>query len=229
VEVTSRCNAVCSYCPRTVYRDAWLNRNLWLEAFKRLSLAFTKTKMVFLQGWGEPFLNSELMAMVRIAKEAACKVGTTTNGMLLNEEIIYQLVECGMDVLAFSLAGVDEKNDGLRRGTSLDTILEAIRILHETKKNLGKELPAVHIAYILLRSRIGDIERLPLFLQGLPVRQVVVSTLDFVPCIVRFSGVKRLFFPRVYGESEAALYSRLHLAYHPSMPIAVGSRPFVEK
>jgi hypothetical protein len=46
---------------------------------------------------------------------------------------------------------------------------------------------------------------------------------------VRFSRVKRLFFPRVYGESEAALYSRLHLAYHPSVPIAVGSRSFVEK
>jgi hypothetical protein len=46
---------------------------------------------------------------------------------------------------------------------------------------------------------------------------------------MRFSGVKRLFFPRVYGENEAALYTRLHLAYHPSMPIAVGSRPFVEK
>jgi MoaA/NifB/PqqE/SkfB family radical SAM enzyme len=138
--------------------------------------------MVFLQGWGEPFLNSDLMTMVRIAKEAGCKVGTTTNGMLLNEKIIYQLVECGMDVLAFSLAGVDENNDALRRGTSLETILGAIHILHETKKNLGRELPAVHIAYILLRSRLGDIERLPLFLQGLAVSQVVVSTLDFVPC-----------------------------------------------
>jgi hypothetical protein len=31
--------------------------------------------------------------------------------------------------------------------------------------------------------------------------------------IVRFSGVKRLFFPRVDGESEAAFYSRLHQAY----------------
>jgi MoaA/NifB/PqqE/SkfB family radical SAM enzyme len=182
VEVTSCCNAACSYCPRTVYRDAWLNRNLSLETFERLSPAFTGTPMVFLQGWGEPFLNSELMTMVRIAKEAGCKVGTTTNGMLLNEKIIYQLVECGMDVLAFSLAGVDEKNDAVRRGTRLDTILGAIRILHETKKNLGKELPAVHIAYILLRSGLGEIERLPLFLQGLPVSQVVVSTLDFVPC-----------------------------------------------
>jgi hypothetical protein len=31
---------------------------------------------------------------------------------------------------------------------------------------------------------------------------------------MRFWRVKRLFFPRVYGESEAALYSRLHLAYN---------------
>jgi MoaA/NifB/PqqE/SkfB family radical SAM enzyme len=182
VEVTSYCNATCSYCPRTVYQDAWLNRHLSIEAFKRLSLAFTRTKMVFLQGWGEPFLNSDLITMVRMAKDAGCKVGTTTNGMLLNEKIMYQLVECGMDVLAFSLAGVDENNDALRRGTSLDTILRAIHLLHETKKKLGKELPAVHIAYILLRSRLGDIERLPLFLQGLAVNQVVVSTLDFVPC-----------------------------------------------
>jgi hypothetical protein len=42
---------------------------------------------------------------------------------------------------------------------------------------------------------------------------------------VRFSRVKRLFFPRVYGESEAALYSRLPLAYHASMPQARISSP----
>jgi MoaA/NifB/PqqE/SkfB family radical SAM enzyme len=182
VEVTSCCNATCSYCPRTVYREAWLNRNLSLEAFERLTPAFTRAKMVFLQGWGEPFLNSDLMTMARIAKKAGCKVGTTTNGMLLNEKIIYQLIECGMDVLAFSLAGIDEKNDALRQGTRLDTILGAIHLLQEIKKNWGKELPAVHIAYILLRSRLGDIEGLPFFLQGLAVSQVVVSTLDFVPC-----------------------------------------------
>ena len=182
VEVTSYCNAACFYCPRTVYRDTWLNRHLTLEAFERLALALTRTRMVFLQGWGEPFLNPEMMTMVRIAKDAGCKVGTTTNGMLLNAKSIYELVECGIDVLALSLAGVDERNDVLRRGTSLNTVLEAIETLRETKKALGKKLPAVHIAYMLLRSGLGDIERLPLFLRGMAVSQVVVSTLDFVPC-----------------------------------------------
>ena len=182
VEVTSCCNAACLYCPRTVYRDVWLNRNLSLEVFERLMPAFKKTQLVFLQGWGEPFLNSELLKMVRMAKEAGCKVGTTTNGMLLNTKTIHQVVECGMDVLAFSLAGVDESNDSIRQGTSFDRVLEAIRILHETKKKLGNKLPAIHIAYLLLRSKIDDFERLPLALQGLGISQIVVSTLDFVPC-----------------------------------------------
>jgi MoaA/NifB/PqqE/SkfB family radical SAM enzyme len=153
-----------------------------LEVFEHLVPAFKKTQLVFLQGWGEPFLNPDLLKMARMAKEAGCKVGTTTNGMLLNAETIYKVVECGMDVLAFSLAGVDKRNDEVRQGTSFDRVLEDIRILHETKKKLGKELPAVHIAYMLLRSKIGDIERLPLALQGLGVSQIVVSTLDFVPC-----------------------------------------------
>ena len=56
--------------------------------------------MVYLQGWGEPFLHPELMTMVRIAKGTGCSVGTTTNGLLLNEKVIRQLVESGMDVLA---------------------------------------------------------------------------------------------------------------------------------
>lgn len=182
VEVSSYCNAACLYCPRSVYRDVWLNRNLSLEVFERLMPLFKKTELVFLQGWGEPFLNPELLKMVSMAKEAGCKVGTTTNGMLLNAETLHQVVECGMDILAFSLAGVDESNDSIRQGTSFDKVLETIRILQETKEKLKNRLPVIHIAYLLLRSKIEDFERLPLALQGLDISQIVVSTMDFLPC-----------------------------------------------
>jgi MoaA/NifB/PqqE/SkfB family radical SAM enzyme len=144
--------------------------------------AFARCQLVFLQGWGEPFLNPDLFAMVRIAKEAGCKVGTTTNGMLLDAETIHQVVECGVDVLAFSLAGVDERNDAVRKGTSLDRVLQSIRVLHEAKMKLRKERPAVHIAYMLLRSGLEDVNRLPLLFRRLGVSEIVVSTLDFVPC-----------------------------------------------
>lgn len=182
VEVTSYCNATCTYCPRTVYRDAWLNRQLSLETFERLVPAFGRTRLIFLQGWGEPFLHPELLTMMSMAKQAGCKVGTTTNGMLLDTNTMHRLVECGVDVLAFSLAGVDEGNDAIRRGTSLGKVLDAIRELHEIKKSLRRRLPEIHVAYMLLRSGLKEVERLPRALKGLGVSEVVISTLDFMAC-----------------------------------------------
>jgi MoaA/NifB/PqqE/SkfB family radical SAM enzyme len=152
-----------------------------LDVFESLISAFTRCQLVYLQGWGEPFFNQDVFTMVRMAKEAGCKVGTTTNGMLLETENIEQVVECGVDILAFSLAGLDERNDAVRKGTSLDRVLESIRILQETKRRLKKERPAIHIAYMLLRSGLEDIERLPLLFRGAGVNEIVVSTLDFVP------------------------------------------------
>ena len=182
MEVSSYCNAACVYCPHTAHRDVWLNRHLPLETFKRLLPAFAKTRLVFLQGWGEPFLHPDFLAMAVMAKEAGCQVGTTTNGMLVNSGVAHQLVECGVDMVAFSLAGVDEKNDVVRRGTSIGKVLAAIRTLHQAKERLGSTQPAIHIAYMLLRSGIRDVANLPLSLRGLGISQVVISTLDFVPC-----------------------------------------------
>jgi MoaA/NifB/PqqE/SkfB family radical SAM enzyme len=45
---------------------------------------------------------------------------------------------------------------------------------------LGSNRPAVHIAYLLLRSAVDDLRRLPADLEGIGVDQIVVSTLDFV-------------------------------------------------
>ena len=36
VEVTSHCNALCIYCPRTVFKESWQDQHLSLETFKRL-------------------------------------------------------------------------------------------------------------------------------------------------------------------------------------------------
>lgn len=181
VEVTSACNAACVYCPRTVYSDAWEDRRLSLEAFRNLEPAFAKTKHVHLQGWGEPFLHPGFFDMVAIAKAAGCRVGTTTNGMVLNRERIARVVEGGVDLIAFSLAGTGERNDLIRKGTSLKKVLDTIQTLDRAKKEKGKTRPEIHIAYMLFRSAMGDLQHLPTLLEGLGVSQVVVSTLDFIP------------------------------------------------
>jgi len=141
VEVTTCCNASCWYCPRTVYQDRWPNRHLSLETFKRLLPAFSQTGLVYLQGWGEPLLNTDFFTMTALAKTAGCRVGTTTNGMLLDIPKMEQLVGLGVEVVALSLAGTDEKNDGFRQGTSLDKVLEVLESFRKVKERHGSARP----------------------------------------------------------------------------------------
>lgn len=182
VEVSSYCNAACLYCPRTVYRNNWQNRHMSLATFKRLLPAFAKTQLVYLQGWGEPFLNPDFLTMASLAKKRGCRIGVTTNGMLLTPEMMRRLVSGGLDIIAFSMAGIGKENDRIRRGTQLQKVLENIQTLQQIKAAMGQSQPAIHIAYMLLRSGLSDVEKLPLVLQDLGVNQVVITVLDFVPC-----------------------------------------------
>jgi len=181
VEVTSWCNAACSYCPRTVYRDTWKNRQMSPGTFRRLLPYFGKARLIYLQGWGEPLLSPHFFTMVALAKRAGCRVGTTTNGTLLDAPRMLQLVESGLDLVALSLAGVDAKNDAIRRGTSLKQVLEAIQALSRIKERLGSPTPVIHLAYMLLRSGLQDLERLPVMFKGSGLSEIVISTLDLVP------------------------------------------------
>ncbi|MBN2438980.1 MAG: SPASM domain-containing protein [Deltaproteobacteria bacterium] len=181
VEVSSQCPAACIYCPTTLFRKWGSNLLMSMETYHRLLPAFSRARMVFLQGWGEPFMNPNFFEMVRQAKAAGCQVGTTTNGMLLDADKLTGLVHSGVDIVAFSLAGCSETNDVIRKGTSLVRVLEAVRQLKRIKENEGTTCPDIHIAYMLLRSGLDEIEQLPSLLAGSGVSQAVVTTLDFVP------------------------------------------------
>ena len=205
MEVTTCCNAACLYCPRTVYQDRWPNRHLSLEGFRKLLPAFPQTGLVYLQGWGEPFLNPDFFTMAALAKDAGCRVGTTTNGMLLDIPKVEQLVELDLEVVALSLAGTDEKNDHFRQGTSLDRVLAALKTFQKVKERQGRVKPEIHLAYMLLSSGWPDLESLPLLLEGLGVSQVVISTLDFVSAQGLADEAIRPRDPAEYEEMEARL------------------------
>jgi len=181
VEVTTHCDARCTYCPRTALAGAWRAQHMEDATFAALLPALDRTDLVFLQGWGEPLLHPRFIEFVRQVKQAGPRVGLSTNGNAIDADCAREMVEAGIDVVAFSLAGTDESQDLVRRGTRLEQVLTALRTLDDERRRQGRELPALHVAYLLLQSRIDDLERLPELLAGTGVQQVVVSTLDMVP------------------------------------------------
>ena len=98
VEVSSHCNARCRYCPRTLAGSRWPSRLMDPALFERLRPVLRRTRLVYLQGWGEPFLHPRFMDFVSVARRAGCAVSTTTCGQHMDEslaaaEVIVEEVE----------------------------------------------------------------------------------------------------------------------------------------
>ncbi len=94
--------------------------------------------------------------------------------MLCTVPMADRMVREGLSIVGFSLAGTDESQDTIRRGTGLQAVLQAMNQLGEAKKRLGSSLPDIHVAYIWLRSQLEAIKQLPGLLEGTGVSQVVV-------------------------------------------------------
>jgi len=180
IEVTTHCNARCAYCPHTLYQSSWQSQHLPLALFQRLLPSLKKTRLVYLQGWGEPLLHPDFFTLVHLARQAGCQVGTTTNATVLTEAVIERLLDSGLDILALSLTGLGANHDRWRQGTHYEQVLEAVRAVAAAKRRRQQQTPRIHLAYLLLRSGLADLARLPEALQGLEISQVVISTLDFV-------------------------------------------------
>lgn len=222
VDITSHCNAACIYCPRHVFRDRWLKRHLPFEVFQRLLPDAGRTAMVHLQGWGEPFCHPDFFRMLKAAKAAGLKVGTTTNGLLVDDETATRLVEEGLDVLAFSLAGIDQAHDRIRRGTSLDQVKRAVAAVHRAKERLNLKTPVINAAYMMLRSGLNDLDLLPSFLEKHGFSGAVVNSLSLVvdPALTHESvlAATRDEYQRLSNRADAlreeASARGLNLAFH---------------
>ena len=102
VEITTRCSLSCPSCPRTSYKRTWLEQDMSLEHFERLSSHFNKFETIFFRGWGEPLLNPFFPEMVRLAYQSGARLVLATNGTIPIDQglwpyfdaIIYKL-DCG--------------------------------------------------------------------------------------------------------------------------------------
>jgi MoaA/NifB/PqqE/SkfB family radical SAM enzyme len=181
VEVTSRCPGRCIYCPHTTMGEEWQSRDMDMDTFSRLWRLMRRSSRVHLQGWGEPLLNASFFAMAGLARKAGCAVSTTTCGLLMNEEVAGKLVETGLDIVAFSLAGTDAASNASRRGVDFDRVCEAVSTLQNVRRSLKSVHPEVHIAYLMLASAADAVRGLPALMHRLGVHGAVISTLDYVP------------------------------------------------
>jgi len=100
--------------------------------------------------------------------------------LAVNDSNAAQLVASGIDIVAFSLTGVDSASNAARAAVPFEGVRDGIVALNRARRLAGSNSPRVHLAYLLLPSQVDTILRLPDLMRSLDVPVAVVSTLDYI-------------------------------------------------
>ncbi len=105
------CNALCPHCPytnsniRKEYRDAPYMPEATYKKIADESGRYGAYLRI--SGGGEPMLHPQATELLVYAKQVGCKIGLITNGSLFDEASSSALLDVGVDMIEFSVTGVD--------------------------------------------------------------------------------------------------------------------------
>jgi radical SAM protein with 4Fe4S-binding SPASM domain len=163
VEPTVHCNLHCPQCLTGMGRIVREQSSLSLNSFKHIIEQIgDRTWYLLLFNQGEPFLNSNLIEFIEIAKQKRIYVTTSTNGHFLTDKnLVRKLVTSGLDSIIISLDGVDEDSySKYRKGGDFHQVIEGIKILLEVKNELHANTPAVLIQCLVMKHNENQIEHI---------------------------------------------------------------------
>ena len=198
LEVTNRCNLLCTTCPRT-YEELEPPADMSWGLFKSIVDQLPGLNRAVLHGVGEPMLVRNLAKMVRYLKDRNVYVLFNTNGTVLTEKSGRAMIDAGLDELRVSLDAANAVSYRRVRGKNyFDRILRNVRSFRALQEREGHDHP-----------------RVSAWLTGLK------ETLVELPAFVRVAadiGVKEVYLQRmVFFDQDAiglarpdqALYERL--------------------
>ncbi|MDD4157224.1 MAG: radical SAM protein [Candidatus Cloacimonetes bacterium] len=112
IHVTNECNLNCKHC----YARKGINK-IEVASFNKLidSLVEMETKMIHLSG-GELLTHEDIFEMIRYVKDKGMYLEITTNGILLNKDILNKLKELQVDKIVISFDGAIAKTHDEIRG-----------------------------------------------------------------------------------------------------------------
>jgi radical SAM protein with 4Fe4S-binding SPASM domain len=134
-----------------------------LDLFKKIvDEACESVFLISLWGWGEPFLNPAIYDMIAYAKSRGIRLISSTNGHFLNKPgQVDRLIRSGLDVLIVAVDGATQETyERYRRPGTLNSVLEGVRKLAESKQILKSELPRINIRLVVMRHNEHEIPQM---------------------------------------------------------------------
>jgi MoaA/NifB/PqqE/SkfB family radical SAM enzyme len=179
LEVTNRCNLLCTTCPRT-YAELEPPADMAWDLFVKIVDQVPDLGRAVLHGVGEPMLVKNLPAMVRYLKDRGVYVLFNTNGTVLNERNGRALIAAGLDELRVSLDAANAKSYLKVRGKNyFDRILKNVKAFRALQEREGHAKPKVSAWLTGLRETISELPDFVRVAADLGVKEVYLQRLVF--------------------------------------------------
>lgn len=156
IEPTTRCNFTCGFCAGRHLPQIDLDFALFRTLVDKLS----NPRHIELQGEGEPLLHPDFFAMVAYLRERfpLVKISTITNGSLLSDDIISQLLKARINSVMVSLESADEQLFQKIRGGKLERVKRGLKKLMQRKREAAAKAPTVGFTVTLLQSTCEQLQ-----------------------------------------------------------------------
>jgi radical SAM protein with 4Fe4S-binding SPASM domain len=130
-----------------------------IDQFKTIldKLKNTKIRQLFLN-MGEPFMDKTIFRKIAYAKRKGFLIYISTNGLLLTEESMNNILKTGVDGIKFSIEGyTPEVFNTIRVGGSFDRLFRNVVRMKELRDRVGSRMP-IRISTILLKENEDIVE-----------------------------------------------------------------------
>ena len=213
LEVTNRCNLLCTTCPRT-YVELEPPADMSWELFTSIVDQAPNIQRAVLHGVGEPMLVKNLPQMVRYLKDRGVYTLFNTNGTLLTERNGRALIDVGLDELRVSLDASNPSSYLAVRGKNyFHRILHNVRRFREIQEREQHALPRVSAWLTGLKETIAELPDFVRVAAEIGVKEVYLQRLVFFED--EGNGLARpdqALFERLDTEESAAIAAAEALA-----------------
>ena len=139
LEVTSRCNARCEHCGSScgdfIPKDE-ISADELKKALLDISQHYNANDILLNVTGGEPLVRKDLFEIMDYANQLGFRWGMTSNGMLINDEILKKMNDTNMETISISLDGLKETHESFRKVPGcFDKIIENIKRLQKGLDN----------------------------------------------------------------------------------------------
>jgi MoaA/NifB/PqqE/SkfB family radical SAM enzyme len=179
LEVTNRCNLLCTTCPRT-YEELEPPADMSWDLFTSIVDQVPHLARAVLHGVGEPMLVPSLPKMVGYLRHRGVYVLFNTNGTVLSERNGRALIDAGLDELRVSLDASNRESFKAIRGRDyFGRIIRNVRAFRALQEREAQAKPQVSLWLTGLKETVEQLSEFVKVAAEIGVKEVYLQRLVY--------------------------------------------------